>query len=88
MNCLTLQQQVSLIVTCHSGTFLGSCTDPIVNAMPNVGCIARIAKGSKSNLALTYHGRKTQYGGNKEIVTNFWFCPDNIERYVKGTKCP
>ena len=29
---------------------------------------------------------KTQYGGNKEIVTDFWFCPDDIELYVKGTK--
>jgi hypothetical protein len=22
-------------MTCHNGTLLGSCTDPVVNAMPN-----------------------------------------------------
>jgi hypothetical protein len=35
MNCLMSQRHWSLTVTCHSGTLLGFCTDPIVNAMPN-----------------------------------------------------
>jgi hypothetical protein len=43
-------------------------------------------QGSKGTPAPTYRGRKTQYGGNKEIVTNFWFCPDDIEHCLKGTK--
>jgi hypothetical protein len=54
----------------------------------NVRCIARIAKGSKGTLAPKYRGRKTQYGGNKEIVMNFCFCPNDIECCVKGTKRP
>jgi hypothetical protein len=52
----------------------------------DVKCTARIAKGSKSTVAPIYRGRKIQYGGFKVIVTDFWFCPDDIERYVKGTK--
>jgi hypothetical protein len=52
----------------------------------DVKCTAWIAKGSKGTPAPTYWGRKTQYGGSKVIVTDFWFCPDDIERYVKGTK--
>jgi hypothetical protein len=46
-----------------------------------------IAKGSKGTPAPTYRGRKTQYGGSKVIVTDFWFCPDDIEHCVKATKC-
>jgi hypothetical protein len=52
----------------------------------DVKCAARITKGSKGTPAPTYRGRKTQYGGSKVIVTDFWFCPDDIERCVKGTK--
>jgi hypothetical protein len=53
----------------------------------NIKCIARIAKGSKGTTAPTYRGRKTQHGGSKESVTDFWFCPDDIKRCMKGTKC-
>jgi hypothetical protein len=52
----------------------------------DVKCTARIAKGSKGTVAPTYRGRKTQYGGSKVIVMDFWFCSDDIERCVKGTK--
>jgi hypothetical protein len=52
----------------------------------NVKCTARIAKGSKGTPAPTYQGKKTQYGGSKVIITDFWFCPDDIERCMKGTK--
>jgi hypothetical protein len=41
---------------------------------------------SKGTLVPTYRDRTTQYGGNKEIVTDFWFCPDDIERCMKYTK--
>jgi hypothetical protein len=34
-NCLISQQHWNLIVSCHNGTLLGSCLDPIVNAMSN-----------------------------------------------------
>jgi hypothetical protein len=49
-------------------------------------CTARIAKGSKATAAPTYRGRRTQYGGSKVIVTDFWFCPDDIEHCVKSSK--
>jgi hypothetical protein len=53
----------------------------------DVKCTARIAKDSKGTTAPTYRGKKTQYGGSKVIVTDFWFCPNDIEHYVRGTKC-
>jgi hypothetical protein len=63
-----------------------SCKCHAQQVATNVKCTARIAKGSKGIAAPTYRGRKTQYGGSKVIVTDFWFCPDDIERCVKGTK--
>jgi hypothetical protein len=64
-----------------------NCKCHAQQAATNVKCTARIAKGSKGTPAPTYRGRKTEYGGSKEIVTDFWFCPDDIERCVKGSKC-
>jgi hypothetical protein len=64
-----------------------SCKCHAQQAATKVKCTAWIAKGSKGTPAPTYRGRNTQYGGNKEIVTDFWFCPNDIERCVKGTKC-
>jgi hypothetical protein len=66
--------------------YKSSCKCHAQQIATNVKCTARIAKGSKGTPAPAYWGRKTQYGGNKEIVTDFWFCPDDIERCVKGTK--
>jgi hypothetical protein len=63
-----------------------SCKCHAQQRSTDVKCTARIAKGSKGTVAPTYRGRKTQYGGSKVIVTDFWFCPDDIERCVKGTK--
>jgi hypothetical protein len=63
-----------------------SCKCHAQQAATNVKCTAWISKGSKSTPTPTYRGRKNQYGGNKEIVTNFWFCPNDIKRCVKGTK--
>jgi hypothetical protein len=63
-----------------------SCKCHAQQAATNVKCIAQIAKGSKGTTAPIYRERKTQYGGTKEIVTDFWFCPNNIDRCVKGSK--
>jgi hypothetical protein len=63
-----------------------SCKCHAQQAATNVKCTARIAKGSKGIAAPTYWGKKTQYGGTKVIVTDFWFCPDDIERCVKDSK--
>jgi hypothetical protein len=63
-----------------------SCKFHAQQAVTKVKCTTRIAKGSKGTPTPTYRVRKTQYGGNKEIVTNFKFCPNNIERCMKGTK--
>jgi hypothetical protein len=48
-----------------------SCKCHAQQAATNVKCTTRIAKGSKGILAPIYRGRKTQYGSNKEIVTDF-----------------
>jgi hypothetical protein len=63
-----------------------SCKCHAQQAATKVKYIARIAKGSKGTPVPTYRVRKTQYGGTKEIIMDFWFCPNNIERCVKGTK--
>jgi hypothetical protein len=63
-----------------------SCKCHTQQAATNVKCTARIAKGSKGIPTPIYQGRKTQYGGTKVIVMDFWFCPDDIECYVKGSK--
>jgi hypothetical protein len=64
-----------------------SCKCHAQQAATNVKCTARIAKGSKGTPAPAYRGRRTEYGGNKKIVnTDFWFCLDDIERCVKGSK--
>jgi hypothetical protein len=63
-----------------------SCKCHAQQAATNFKCTARIAKGSKGTTAPTYQGRNTQYGGTKVIVSDFWFCPDDIERCVKGSK--
>jgi hypothetical protein len=48
-----------------------SCKCHAQQAATKIKCIARIANGSKGILAPIYRGRKTQYGGNKEIATDF-----------------
>jgi hypothetical protein len=63
-----------------------SCKCHAQQAATNLKCTARIAKGSKSTAAPTYRGRNIQYGGTKVIVSDFWFCPDDIELCVKGNK--
>ena len=63
-----------------------SCKCHVQQAATNVKCTARIAKGSKGTPAPTYRGRRTEYNGNREIVTDFWFCLDDIERCVNDSK--
>jgi hypothetical protein len=48
-----------------------NCKCHAQQAATKVKYIAWIAKGSKGTPAPTYWGRKTQYGGNKEIVMGF-----------------
>jgi hypothetical protein len=91
MNCLMSRQHWSLIVTCHNGTLRGSPTDLVVNAMPSKqpptsSALLKFARGSKGTTAPKYRGRNTQYGWTRVIVSDFWFCLDDIERCVKGSK--
>jgi hypothetical protein len=51
--------------------YKSSCKCHAQQATTKVKCIAQIAKGSKGTPVPTYRDRKTQYGGNKEIVTDF-----------------
>ena len=52
----------------------------------NIKCTSKIAKGKKGTPAPTYRGRKEEYGSKREVVVDFWFCWDDIERCVKGRK--
>ena len=52
----------------------------------NIKCTSKIAKGKKDIPAPTYCGRKEEYGSNREVVADFWFCSDDIDRCMKGTK--
>ena len=52
----------------------------------NIKCTNKIAKGKKGTPAPTYRGRKEEYGSKREVLADFWFCPDDIARCVKGTK--
>ena len=52
----------------------------------NMKCTSKIAKGKKGTPAPTYRGRKEEYGSKREVLADFWFCPDDIVRCVKGTK--
>jgi hypothetical protein len=63
-----------------------SCKCHAQQAATNFKYTARIAKGSKGTAAPTYRGRNTQYGRTKVIVSDFWFCPDDIKRCVKGSE--
>jgi hypothetical protein len=91
MNCLMSQQHWSLIVTCYSGTLQGSPANLVVNATPNKeppmsSALLGLPKAPKA-LLFQHTEEETQYGGSKVIVTDFWFCPDDIECCVKGSKC-
>ena len=52
----------------------------------NIKCTSKIAKGKKGTPAPTYHGRKEEYGSKRQVLADFWFCSDDIDRCVKGTK--
>ena len=67
---------------CHNGTLLGSRIDPVINASSNrsppmISALLELPRFPKALLL---------YGGNKEIVIDFWFCPDDIECCIKSTK--
>jgi hypothetical protein len=48
-----------------------SCKCHAQQAATKIKCTTWIAKGSKGTPIPTYQVRKTQYGGNKEIITDF-----------------
>ena len=52
----------------------------------NIKCTSKIAKGKKGTPAPTYCGRKEEYESKREVVADFWYCPDDINRCMKGTK--
>jgi hypothetical protein len=88
MATLMSLQHWSPIVTWHIAriSHRSSCKCHAQQVATNFKCTAWIAKGSKSTPAPTYRGRNTQYGGTKVIVSDFWFCPNDIEHCVKGSK--
>ncbi|MGH2414804.1 MAG: hypothetical protein ACRDEA_14165, partial [Microcystaceae cyanobacterium] len=49
-------------------------------------CVARIVHDGKSTAAPTYTGMMINYKKNKQEQMQFFFCNDDIERCVKGTR--
>ena len=49
-------------------------------------CTARIVRNNVTTAAPTYIGLMVNYKKNRNDVMQFFFCNDDIERYVKGTK--
>ena len=49
-------------------------------------CEAKIVQGNKSTAAPTYTGVMQNAHKKRPETMEFFFCNDNIERYVKGTK--
>ena len=57
-----------------------------IQAMTKKKCVARIVQDGKSTAAPTYTGMMTNYRKNKQELLQFFFCNDDIERCVKGTR--
>jgi hypothetical protein len=49
-------------------------------------CTAKIIQDNKSTATLTYTGMMYHYSKTKEECMQFFFCNDDIERCVKGTR--
>ena len=49
-------------------------------------CTAKIIQDNKSTAAPTYRGMMDNYKKNKQERMQFFFCNDDIEHCVKGTK--
>ena len=49
-------------------------------------CTARIVRNNVATAAPTYTGLMVNYKKNRNDVMQFFFCNDDIERCVKGTK--
>ena len=57
-----------------------------MQAHTNEKCHTQVRRGSYGKLAPTYVGLKKKFRTVCRISTNFWFCADDINRCVKGTK--
>ena len=55
-------------------------------AHTNDKCDTRVGRGPHGTPAPTYVGDKKGYKTHRTISTEFWFCADDINRCVKGTK--
>jgi hypothetical protein len=49
-------------------------------------CEANIVQGNRATTTLTYTGVIVHYKKKKEEVMQFFFCNDDIERCMKGTR--
>ena len=54
----------------------------------NDKCDTRIGKGVHGTPAPTYSGPKRDFHTKKSVEAEYWFCPDDINRCVKGSKKP
>ena len=47
---------------------------------------AKVEKSKHGTLAPTYKGLEKECCSNNHIPTNFWFCRDDINQHMKGSK--
>jgi hypothetical protein len=57
-----------------------------MQARTKTKCTQKIVRHGRSTPAPTYTGYIRDYKKNKEFLTQFFFCNDDIERCVKGTR--
>lgn len=57
-----------------------------MQAHTNEKCDTRVRRGTHGTPAPTYVGLKKEFRTDRHISTDFWFCADDINRCVKGTK--
>ena len=57
-----------------------------MQANTNEKCDTQVRRGTHGTLAPTYAGLKKEFRTDRHISIDFWFCADDINRCVKGTK--
>ena len=70
----------------HADLYLSSLACFVQQAVTKKKCTTRIVRNNVSTAAPTYTGLMVNYKKNRNDVMQFFFCNDDIERCVKGTK--
>ena len=80
INCSTSHWHISRLPT----NFAKKCW--AMQANTNILCNVKVGTDKHSTPAPTYKGLKKEYCSTNNVEYKFWFCPDDIKRYVSGNK--